>query len=259
MSPLNIITIVLDGFPFLPMQLAQFNRLQTDWHWYVVEGVAAPVNDTAWCKEMPPRLSRDGSTEWLTAVAKQHPRVTVLRQQLWPGKTAMFNAALELIKKPGYLMEIDVDELWSAEQLARLLAVFKGPFGLSYDAAQFFCRYYVGPNIVTTTENAYGNNPGEWNRFWKFTPGMMFLSHEPPVLSSAPRIMPREKTLDMGLIFEHYAYAYEHQVEFKRLYYGYENATACWRRLQENKLWPVKLANFLPWCDQRATADLLFK
>lgn len=260
MSRLNIVTICLDGFPFLPMQLAQFNRLQTDWHWYVCEGVAAPVRDTSWCTEIPPRLSRDGSTEWLTAVSKQHPRVTVLRQQLWPGKTAMFNAALELIKEPGYLLQVDVDELWSAEQLARLLSFFEGPLGDKYGWAQFFCRYYVGPNIVTTAVDAYGNNSHEWVRFWKFEPGNRFLTHEPPVLEGKrKRLMPRDETLSYGLLIDHWAYAYEHQVAFKQQFYGYTDAVKHWRRLQENKVWPVKLKDFLPWVDDRATADLLHK
>jgi len=41
---LDIVTIVLDGIPFLPIQLSNFNRINTndvDWHWHIVHGSAA--------------------------------------------------------------------------------------------------------------------------------------------------------------------------------------------------------------------------
>ena len=54
-------TIVLDGMPWLPMQLAMMQRLKCDWLWAVAEGVADNVADTGWCKKIPPRLSNDGT------------------------------------------------------------------------------------------------------------------------------------------------------------------------------------------------------
>lgn len=267
-----IFTIVLDGMNFLPLQLATFNRLHTDWHWYCIEGAAMNTHDTSWCQPQQPRLSQDGSTAFLNSL-RNHPRVTVIQQQRWDGKTRMCNAALERIKEPCVLMQIDVDEIWTPDQLDRLALLFENC--KSYNCARFFCRYFVGPNIVLTTEGRYGNRNGEWLRAWRFFPGMRFSKHEPPILKGVndvgeaggfsqqlvenERCIVKMDTRAMKLIFDHWAYVFPSQVAYKEQFYGYTGALEQWRRLQRNDKWPVKnVRTFLPWVDEGVSADLLW-
>jgi hypothetical protein len=255
---LHILTIVLDGMPFLPIQFTTFNRLACDWTWHIVEGAAANVHCTSWCRPQPPRLSRDGSHEFIGSLST-HPRVRSIAREWWPGgKVEMCNAGIEGITEPGLLLQVDMDELWSADQIDRIVDLFsRPPRGLSFSAARFFCRYFVGPNLVTLGEECYGNNPGEWLRAWRLAPGARFTQHEPPRFEGADEHLDRETTRGLGLVFDHYAYAFESQVAYKEQFYGYEGAVAHWRRLQANDVWPARLREFLPWVDDRALATSL--
>lgn len=250
---LHILTIALDAIPFLPAQLYTFNQLDIDWVWHIAEGVAAPVLDTGWCKPIGGRLSRDGTAEFLNTLAR-HPRIRLYRKNLWNGKTEMFNAMLQDVKTECVLMQIDADEMWSAENLKSVWHFGKET---KWEAFQFHCRYFVGPNIIITSQNTYGNRSGEWVRAWHFKPGATFLSHEPPVLSPCGSLA--DTRLARPNMFNHYAYVYESQVLFKEKYYGYPNALDHWRKLQNNTLWPAKLRDFFPWVTDNATVDLLYK
>ena len=257
--PLHILTIVLDGIPFLPMQLARLNNLKCDWHWHIVEGQAANVNCTAWCKPQRPRVSEDGSHEFLLTL-RGHPRVSHSFSTFWNGgKLDMCNHAIEHIHEPCVLIQVDVDELWTTGQLDRIGRLLSPPGDI--DSARFFCRYFVGPNIVTLGENCYGNKQGEWDRAWRFQPGMKFMTHEPPSLStSSKHLQDREANRDIGLVFDHLSYVLESQVAYKEKFYGYSGAVDQWKRLQSNTVWPVRrLKDFLPWVDDQAQANLLHK
>jgi hypothetical protein len=262
---LHILTIVLDGMPQITWHLPVFNQLVSDWHWHIVHGVADNVNDTRWCAKLPPRLSIDGTTEYLQSL-EGHPRITIHEQPLWPGKTAMCNAALSEITEPGLLIQIDSDELWDFTQLERLQIIFDGAMHVNgrsnYVKAIVPMLYFVGQNIVTVGENCYGNNRGEWVRAWRFTPGMQFKSHEPPVLASEPhgQILTRSESRTVKIMPRHYAYVFEHQVAFKEQYYRYTGAVQHWKRLQAHQgPWPVRLHDFLPWVDRAAQAQPLYR
>lgn len=250
---LSILTICLDAAEFLPRQLAIFEQLRCDWHWFIAEGTAAPVKDTAWCKAIPPRLSRDGTSELLTSWLK-HPRITIFRRQLWQGKVEMCNKCLSAIKEPCALLEVDADEFWQPSQIEKIVQLYETG---QYDRMRFFCRYFVGPNIIVKGEDVWSNKPGEWSRSWLFNPTMRFLTHEPPNLKGCgTRELTREQTRELGLVFDHFAYCSEKTLQFKMAYYGYKDAVAHWRRLQENKVWPVtSLKDWLPWVGEGATAD----
>lgn len=253
---LYFLTLVLDGMPFLPMHLNTFNQLNTkvyDWKWLIAEGQALNVNCTSWCKSMPGRFSDDGTTEFLRSSVWRHPRVGILGRKLWTGgKVQMCNELLAKIDEPGILFQIDVDELWTATQIDNMAALLSGP---AYDHAYVFMRYFVGPNIVTQGVDCYGNNPGEWLRVWKFTPGMRFQKHEPPVLAGGYGLvapMSRGQTAAHSIIPDHWAYVFRKQLEYKEEFYGYADALAHWERLQEHAgPWPVKLKDYLPWVDDR--------
>jgi hypothetical protein len=250
---LHILTIVLDGMPQITWHLPVFNQLVSDWHWHIVHGVADNIKDTGWCAKLRPRLSIDGTTEYLETL-KCHPRITIHEAPLWPGKTAMCNHALSKITEPGILLQIDSDELWESSQIERLARILDGG---TYAKAIVPMIYFVGPNLITIGENCYGNNPGEWVRAWRFNLGMQFLSHEPPILTGLPRAseLTRFESRALKIIPHHYAYVFEHQVAFKEEYYRYPGAVAQWKRLQAHRgPWPVRLRDFLPWVDSKSQA-----
>ena len=257
---LHVFTICLDGFPFLPVQFAHFNALPptVDWQWSICEGAAMNVNCTQWCRPQEARLSRDGTTAFLNSL-KGHPRIKVHQQPRWMGKLEMVNTCLADFKEPGIVLEVDSDELWLPNQLQTLLDLFTAFPKIG--SAHFFCRFFVGPNILITSTHSYGNRPTEWARCWRWTPQLKALSHEPPVMVGfAGECATREQTLELGLVFDHYSWAFESQVDYKEKFYSpaYRDAVKHWRRLQANTQWPIlDLSQWLPWVDRGVTADLL--
>lgn len=253
---LHIFTICLDSIPFITWHLPIFNRLRCDWHWTIAHGAAMNVYDTSWCKPQQPRLSRDGTTEYLGTLRK-HPRVTIIQKQSWDGKVEMVNACLPKHKEECVLLQVDCDELWTPDQLERILGIFWNT--PTAGVLQFYCRYFVGQNIIVTSDNTWGSRQNEWTRAWRYKGGS-FVTHEPPVLSKINGgMVPRGETREMRLVFEHHAYVLPQQVAYKEAWYGYANGWEHWRRLQENRTWPVKLSKFFPWVTDDAVADLLHK
>lgn len=262
MSRLCIFTICLDGQPWITNHLPIFNRLRIPWTWVIVEGVARNVGSTKWCSRLEPRLSNDGTTAYIRSI-EHHPNVRYISRLEWEGgKDQMVCRALDEFKEPGVLLQVDSDELWLPEQLQTIVAAFQHNPQIMW--MQFFCRYFLGQNIVITSENTYGNRQGEWLRAWRFKPGMRFYTHEPPILLGAEVYhtpgFDRVLTRQMGLVFDHPAYATEAQVALKEKYYNYPNATQRWKMLQANREWPVNdVSQFLPWVGPGVTADLLWK
>lgn len=253
---LHIFTICLDAMPYITWHLPVFNRLRCDWHWSIAEGAAMNVRDTSWCQKQEPRLSRDGTSEYLSTLRK-HPRMTVIQRQRWEGKALMCNTCLPVHREECVLLQIDSDESWTVDQLERIVRCFEAEPGLG--AMQFYCRYMVGQNIVITSDNTYGNRNGEWMRAWRYNGGS-FVTHEPPNLSNVTgRVSLRGETREMRLVFDHYAYVLPQQVSFKEGFYGYANALEHWQRLQANRSWPTPLRKWLPWVQDDAVADLLHK
>lgn len=261
MTPrLEIVTLALDAMPFLPIQLSNFNRIDTslvDWHWKIVHGVAANTGSTRWCRPHRPRLSADGTTE-LLATWKNHPRIKIYERPIWAGgKDEMFQHALNHITEPCTLLEADADEFWEHDQIETLVGFFNAYQEIAF--ARFFCQFFVGPNIVITSDNGYGNRPSEWLRAWRYS-GQKLISHEPPVIDGLiTSCATREQTREAGLVFQHWAYALEKSVAFKENYYGYKDAVSHWRRLQANTQWPCDLGSYLPWVGPNVTADRLHK
>lgn len=252
-------SIVLDGMPWITFHYPEFRRLSFDWEWHVVEGVAAPVKDTKWCRKIPARLSNDGTTKYLESL-NFDPRVKLYKKELWNGKVEMVNAPLKNIKQPCLLWEIDSDECWKADQFSLMRRMFiREP---DRSSAQFICRYFVGPDIISISKGSYGNRSYDWLRVWRFNPGMTFVTHEPPVLDGIQDDLKfsQEETSRAGLIFDHYAYALRKSVEFKQSYYGhgkYSNAVKKWEALQRNQTWPALLRDFFPWVDDNALVKRL--
>lgn len=248
---LFIMTIALDGMPYLPMQLEQYEKLSIPWQWTIVHGVAARAHCTSWVRGIPGRLSEDGTTEWLKSVSR-HPNIRILEKPLWDGKIEQCNAALSTMQREaGVLLEADCDEIHKASNLEAIVAHFK--HNRRVGAMRLACRYYVGENLILRGEDCYGNNPGEWLRVWRYYPGDKWEKHEPPVLRQnlVGRIMSRDETRAMGWVFDHYSYHLEEPTRRKMAYYGY-NGIESWKALQSHKDFPCKLNQFFPWSDDRA-------
>lgn len=253
---LHVITIVLNGAPWISKHLPEFEKLKTPWTWHIVHGAAASTGSTAWCNPQPPGFSRDGTSEFINSISK-HPRVRLYQRQMWNGgKDEMVNTPLANIKETCCLMQIDSDEIWTAPQIDEIVSLFET---LPHIYRMYFwCNYFLGPDIVATSTNGYGNRMGEWLRAFRFEPGMKWDRHEPPVLAGNSRgySMGRDETKKWGLVFDHFAWATEKQATYKSNFYGYRNAVMNWRRLQANTHWPVKdLRTFLPWVGAGASAD----
>ena len=236
-------TIVLDGGEFIKKHLPIFQQLSIPWRWIVVEGSSQNTGSTSWCRPQPPRLSNDGTTEYLKSITD--PRVTCLHSPDWKSKDDQCNAALAQITEPCVLMQIDADEIWQPSQVETIVRLFDERPPLS--SIMFACRYFVGPNLILEgSENCYGNFDYEWLRAFRFTPGQRFLRHEPPVLEGddPSRRMSKEESRKLGLVFDHFAYATEAQVAFKEEFYGYRWLVSQWHALQNSRTFPVTLSRY---------------
>jgi hypothetical protein len=240
---LEILSIVLDGEPFIERHLPIFEGLKPGWFWRIAEGVADNVNCTSWCQKQKPRLSSDGTTEYLDSIAK-HERVKLYRKKLWDGKIAMFNKMISDIKEPSILLTVDVDELWRAEQLELIVKLFEQHQTLS--SIMFTCRYFVGEKLILEGRNCYGDHEYEWLRAFRFNPSQRFSSHEPPVLTGddPKRRMSKEDSRKLGLVFDHFAYATEAQAAYKEQFYGYPGLVNQWLAMQHYADFPAPLSRF---------------
>ncbi|MDA8140089.1 MAG: glycosyltransferase [Desulfobacteraceae bacterium] len=279
--PTHFFTIVLNGMPFIEYHIEVFKALNLPWHWHIIEGVADHAHDTAWGKANGGRipaeyhhngLSVDGTTAYLDELARRHPaHITLYRPlagRFWDGKLAMVSAPMANLPAECLLWQIDADELWTADQIRRMHAMFMAQ--PMRTAAHFHCHFFVGPELVTISTNAYSHhNDYEWFRVWRYRQGMRWQSHEPPRLMvnqaeqwrDVAKIHPftHKETEAAGLVFTHYAYVYEHQVQFKEAYYGYKGAVQQWRRLQQAEVLPARLKEYLAWVKDSACADRVEK
>jgi hypothetical protein len=246
----NVFTIVLDGMPFIKMHLERLQATDLDWRWTIVEGVARPTKDTSWVRGIAPRLSIDGTTAYLNSISDK--RVKVIRAPRWENKTAMCNAAIGDFR-PGILLQADADELWEPHQHRDLHDFFVN--NPQYGHARFYCNYYLGPDIVATSKDGYGNRSTEWVRAWRFKMGQKFVRHEPPIMSNQGDVADKDATREYGLVFNHYSWVYPEQVKAKCLYYGGKYTLDAWKRLQTAKFPVDDLSAYLPWVGPNASAD----
>lgn len=270
--PVHFFTIVLNGEPFIRYHLDIFRQLPFEWHWHIVEGLAELKYDTGWSLQFGGRvtnelhrngLSNDSTTEYIDQLAGEFPEnITVYRKQngsLFDGKVEMVNAPLANIREDCLLWQVDVDELWTVEQIKKMCSLFTQHSDKT--AAYFYCRFLVGPRKHVISVDTWGNRPEDWPRVWRFRPGMKWTSHEPQVLVNSmgqdvKSLNPftRDETLTHNLIFQHFAYVIEAQLRFKEIYYGYRDAVARWEQLQ-NVTGKVELQTYLPWATNAIADD----
>jgi glycosyltransferase involved in cell wall biosynthesis/radical SAM superfamily enzyme YgiQ (UPF0313 family)/ADP-heptose:LPS heptosyltransferase/tetratricopeptide (TPR) repeat protein len=277
--PIHFFTIVLNGEPYIRRHMEIFSQLPFKWHWHIVEGVADLRHDTAWSLENGARItkemhclgrSNDGTSEYLDEVKSSYPdNITLYRKpegSFWDGKLEMVNAPLVNIGGECLLWQVDVDEIWTAEQIMKGRSLFLND--PSRSAAYYICRFFVGDGLVISTRDTYGNNTSyEWLRTWRYLPGDSWAAHEPPrlvrkydegVVDVATLNPFRHDTTEANnLVFDHYAYCLESQLRFKESYYGYTGAVESWKRLQSAGSFPVMLRDYFPWVKDNAQVDQL--
>lgn len=260
-------TLALDAQPFISWIYPELKKLEYEWNWWIMEGVAQPTACTKWCSPQAPRLSIDGTHGYLRELARFDHRVHHVPKELWPGgKVQMCNYPLRHCHEPKLLWQIDADEIWTAEQMTAMRNLFIRH--KAKNCAYFRCNYFVGPNVVITSREGFGNNSAyEWHRVWKWEPGMLFETHEPPKLTNfSPIPFTHDETEKEGLVFDHFAFATESQVAWKKEFYGspnnkdaghlYKDLEKGWASLQRNTQWPVQQLNrFMPFVGANVTAD----
>ncbi|MEH2463972.1 class I SAM-dependent methyltransferase [Nostoc sp.] len=277
--PIHFFTIVLNGQPFIRYHIEVFKQLSFKWHWHIIEGVADLKHDSAWSVPLGGRISdeihhnghsHDGTTEYLNELVQLYPdKVTIYRKPegiFWDGKREMVNAPLANIQEECLLWQVDVDELWTLEQVCTGRQIFiNNP---DKTAAFYWCWYFVGEKLIITTRNCYAQNPQqEWLRTWRFKPGAFWAAHEPPTLvepladgqyKNIASVNPfvHQETENFGLVFQHFAYVTAEQLRFKEQYYGYNDAVYQWKALQETNKFPVLLREYLPWVKDETQVDI---
>lgn len=203
------------------------------------------------------KVSHDGTHQLLSSLSN-HPRITVKSQPSWGGKTEMINAALTAFKEDGVLLQMDSDELWTADQMRRLMELFAA--NQECNTVKVKMDYMLGPNVIST--NGYGNRNDEWVRAWRYSVGLWMECHEPPVFNgNRGGVLERDESERLFGPILHMAWVTPQQVAFKQRIYrgGYDNACEQWEKLQSNDKWPVKnLKSFLPWVGDNSSCDLLF-
>ncbi|MCH7964454.1 MAG: FkbM family methyltransferase, partial [Bacteroidetes bacterium] len=278
--PIHFFTIVLNGKPFIDYHINVFKNLPFKWQWHIIEGVAELKNDTAWSVSLGGKvsdefhkngLSIDGTTNYLDELCKEFPNnITVYRKQngkFWNGKLEMVNAPINNITEECLLWQIDVDEFWTKEQIVETNKLFKN--NPSKTSAFFYCHYFVGPGLVITSYNTYGNHKDyEWQRVWHYKPGDKWTSHEPPKLA---RQFAEDIWIDLGkadsfsqeetnfkdLVFQHFAYFTKEQLLFKEKYYGYKEALQQWELLLQQTNFPLLLKDYFQWVEDNSIVETI--
>lgn len=268
--PIHFFTIILNGEPFIRYHINVLSQLPCEWHWHIIEGVAELKHDTAWSLRNGGKISDtlhqngrsyDGTSDYLDELKANYPdQITIYRKpegMFWDGKREMVNAPLGNIQEECLLWQLDVDEFWTVEQIYQARQMFIDDPNKT--SAFYWCWYFVGKNLVISTRNCYTQNPRQdWLRTWRFKPGYIWLTHEPPQLVEplpdnqfnfigSLNPFSHQETEEKGLVFQHFAYFLPEQLKFKEQYYGYQNALAEWEKLQQQAQFPVFLKDYFSW------------
>jgi hypothetical protein len=241
--------------PYIKWHLPVFRKLKCPWRWIIVEGPAMNNGSTKWCQSQPLGWSTDGTNEYFTAI-NDEKHVQHWAREAWDSKDEMANFALSTIDYPCVVMQIDADEIHTPENIDKIVELFTNDPQLG--AIRMPCRFFVGPRLVCIGQDCWSSRWFEWDRAWRFAPGIEFLSHEPPRLNYyLGRIMEREEAKTHRLSFDHYAYALRKQVEYKEKFYGYKGLTNQWKALQAQTHFPEPLQRFFPFVDDKVMVDRL--
>lgn len=213
------ISIILNGKHHLIKQItpmiAGFDK------WIIVEGASKNTFCTSWCKDMPEKYHKDGSSidgtveyikEIQSTICTGAEIKLIQTEGFWDGKVAMFNAALEYIDYPCHLWQVDIDEYWEPWQLENAEKILENT---DTDVGIFTCNYMLSHDIVVRGDWGESIKHG-YKRLWKYQPGRKFISHEPPKIEGEGKALPPAYMPK----FLHKSYYYKQDVEFKAAWYN---------------------------------------
>jgi len=227
--------------------------------WIIAEGASLSQGSTNWCKKMPDKYhnkghSVDGTVKFLEELCNNNENVFLSNHytfnnsyidnntKFWHSKDDQVNSCINVLlhyylgkynynyksqrKEKIFLWEIDIDEQWdlpSIEQAENDLIISGNTMG------EFLCNYWVGVNLQAKGEWGEGKLlPYRRLWIWNFT---KFKQHEPPILIDT------DKGILLNQKFDHYAYYFKQDVEFKNDWYsGHEDILAKWKILQQESI-----------------------
>jgi hypothetical protein len=237
------ITPLFNGLPFLTFHYPQFIKLKLPWEWHIVEGTAMAEHG-----HLGVENSTDGSFEYVRSL-RHDKRVVFTRHVALKDMTDAMNVPMVHVTEETLLFKLDHDEVWTTAQIETIHALFQSRPEKNH--ALFWCRYYIGPDIVVTTRNTWGNSSGEWPRAWRVKPGDRWASEVPPRIDGQRiNAFSQDETEAHGLVMEEQATA-------KEARYFQKGTLDGWRRLQANTQWPCRLKDFFPWVQPETMADKL--
>jgi len=250
--PMHFFSVLQNGMPFLKYHLPVLKNLACGWTWGLSEGI---VKIPDWFNkpgQITPEmhkagLSVDGGHEWLLANIQGRYGPVYFEPNVY--LTQRCQRLLESICIEAVVMQLDVDEFWTLEQLAKIHYLFKShPDKFSM---RFFCRYFVGPRLSLKIQPGAGNQSWDWWRAWRWLPGFKYVEHDPPHIQGPEGrdlndwCFTREETRDAGLVFNHYSFCLPEQVDFKFKRYGGQELITRWAAMQKVKP-PFDVFDYLP-------------
>ncbi len=215
--------------------------------WFIVEGKAENTGSTSWCQKIPETID-DNTPELLEEIEEFYSPYRVHVCAVYEkNKDERVNVAISNIKdwikptKKVFLWQLDIDEQWTDEQMdeAEQMLVEQDA-----DCGCFHANHFVGPDLVAKGEWGEGNAPDDpmrnaYRRLWRWK-GQMFETHEPPVLEGG-----NGKEVLLPQRFNHYAYYFQKDVEFKEKYYGYKDLLIRWATLNAMHDFPQPISRLL--------------
>jgi hypothetical protein len=178
--------------------------------------------------------SKDGrSTDNTIQVIKNFPdpenKIKLYTKEgYWNGKLEMCNAYLEGMTGD-YLWQIDSDEFYHKEDMERIIDILSIQ---QFDVIEFYLKHFFGDfhHCCDETQKGLANHI-PYPRVFRHEPGAKWLSHAPPIYSTGrKKVLNRDITFSMGIIFYHYWMVCKSQIDFKHVYYksGGVNWKAKW-------------------------------
>lgn len=237
-------TIIYNGLHHLKHNAFGKNMLKLFDRWVVVDGLALPGGSTAWCRDLHETLgpsSTDGTADFFKFC--DSAKVEYIRRFLpWSSKDEMVNVALDALKgfwqagEPCYLWQIDADEQWTEDGMSEAEMMLDY---MAADCGEFYSTYYVGKDLLALGEWGEGKKL-PYRRLWRWK-GQNFATHEPPELIGG-----NGKTALLPQRFDHFAYYFPQDVQFKEKYYkGHEGILAKWQALQKETVFPQPISRLI--------------
>lgn len=275
--PLIIYTIVANGWPFITYHLDVLKSLERYYQWHIIEGIAIgransknPYSRANFSEEFVYRgLSVDGTTTYINKLKKENPENIFVHRPVygdyWRDKKVMIYVT-HVIDFSCVMIEIDVDELWSREQLLKIQELFQEG---SRRCMFFHCHYFITPSYVTITRNKPTHaNSYEWLRAWKYDKGDFWTSHAPPYLwhykSSSSKWVKdfgfkcfrHGFTEANGLVFTHYSYTVDSAMKFKEEFYGRPGLYDKWKAVENHPgPFPLEVSDYFSWLKKGTYVD----